>query len=136
MNALGIHTGLDLRRQTQTFLTRHFGKAGDFYYGIARGEDDRPVNPERVAKSIGAEATFERDLEKWEEVEPAMTPLFAKVWEAYTKAGFSGGPLPSNLSSPAFVRSRVADLWNSQLRPGPCWRQQVLICCARIFRLD
>src|SRR3954453_20879071 len=42
MNALGINTGLDLRGQSRAFLTEHFGKAGDFYYSIARGEDDRP----------------------------------------------------------------------------------------------
>ncbi len=52
MNALGIHTGLDLRRQSRAFLAQQFGKAGDFYYGIARGEDDRPVNPDRQPKSL------------------------------------------------------------------------------------
>jgi DNA polymerase IV len=41
MNGLGIHTGLDLRHQSRNFLTQHFGKAGDFYYGVARGEDVR-----------------------------------------------------------------------------------------------
>jgi DNA polymerase-4 len=90
MNALGIHTGLDLRGQSRTFLTEHFGKAGDFYYGIARGEDDRPVNPDRVSKSVGAETTFERDLKSWDEVGPALAPVFAKLWEAYTKEGRIG----------------------------------------------
>ena len=48
MNALGIHTGLDLRQRSRAFLIEHFGKAGDFYHGIARAEDDRPVNPDRT----------------------------------------------------------------------------------------
>jgi DNA polymerase IV len=90
MNALGIHTGLDLRQQTRAFLTEHFGKAGDFYYGIARGEDDRPVNPDRTPKSIGAETTFQRDLTHWDEVGPALEPVFMKLWEAYTKAARGG----------------------------------------------
>jgi DNA polymerase-4 len=30
MNELGIHTGLDLRRQTPRLLTARFGKAGDY----------------------------------------------------------------------------------------------------------
>jgi DNA polymerase-4 len=90
MNALGIHTGLDLRQQTRAFLAEHFGKAGDFYYGIARGEDDRPVNPDRTPKSIGAETTFQRDLTHWDEVAPALEPVFAKLWEAYTKAARGG----------------------------------------------
>jgi len=90
MNALGIYTGLDLRQQTRVFLEEHFGKAGDFYYAIARGEDDRPVNPNRTPKSIGAEATFDRDLRDWDEVRPALAPVFEKLWEAYSKSGQTG----------------------------------------------
>ncbi len=90
MNALGIHTGLDLRHQSQTFLSKHFGKAGSYYYGVARGQDDRPVEADRVRKSVGAETTFERDLTRWEEVVPALEPLFAKVWAACSRGGYSG----------------------------------------------
>src|ERR1700684_1782808 len=42
MHALGIETGADLRRQSLDFLQRNFGKAGSWYYEIARGQDDRP----------------------------------------------------------------------------------------------
>jgi DNA polymerase-4 len=90
MNMLGIHTGLDLRQRARAFLIEHFGKAGDFYHGIARGEDDRPVNPDRTPKSIGAETTFERDLTQWEEVAPALEQVFAKLWQAYAKAERGG----------------------------------------------
>jgi len=90
MNALGIYTGLDLRRQTRAFLAEHFGKIGEFYYSIARAEDDRPVNPDRTPKSIGAETTFERDLRHWDEVGPALLPVLASLWEAYTKSGQAG----------------------------------------------
>ena len=37
MGALGIETGADLRLQTLSFLQDRFGKAGSWYYGIARG---------------------------------------------------------------------------------------------------
>ena len=87
MKALGIDTGADLRRQSRAFLAEHFGKAGDFYYAIARAEDDRPVNPDREAKSLGAEHTFEQDLRNWQEVEPALHPLCRKVWAAYEQEG-------------------------------------------------
>jgi len=50
MNALGIHTGLDLRAQSRAFLAEHFGKAGDYLHGVARGVDDRPVEADRVRK--------------------------------------------------------------------------------------
>ena len=90
MTALGIHTGLDLRAQALAFLTEHFGKAGDYLYGVARGVDDRPVQADRVRKSVGAERTFERDVLRWEEVEPALAPVFAQVWAACSRGGHSG----------------------------------------------
>jgi len=93
MNALGIHTGRDLRLQSRALLSEHFGKAGSYYYGIARGKDDRPVEADRVRKSVGAETTFERDLKRWEEVVRALEPVFAKVWAACSRGGYSGRTL-------------------------------------------
>ncbi len=90
MNSLGIHTGLDLRRQSRAFLAEHFGKAADYYYNVARGVDNRPVEADRERKSVGAETTFERDLDQWEDVEPALNGIFAKVWDACTRGGHSG----------------------------------------------
>jgi DNA polymerase-4 len=87
MNQLGIRTGLDLRRQTREFLKAHFGKAGDFFYRVTRAEDDRPVVADRSRKSLGAETTFARDLVTWEDVAPALEPLFAKLWTAYSQHG-------------------------------------------------
>ena len=41
MARFGIETGLDLKAQTLAFLQQHFGKAGPYYYGVARGVDER-----------------------------------------------------------------------------------------------
>jgi DNA polymerase-4 len=90
MQALGIHTGADLRGQSRAFLAQHFGKAADYYFGVARGQDDRPVNADTVRKSVGAETTFERDMLLWDEVGPAMAPLYAKVWAACQRGGHVG----------------------------------------------
>ncbi len=90
MHEMGILTGADLRRQTREFLTAQFGKAGDYYHGAARGEDERPVNADQKRKSIGAETTFAQDLLQWHEVGPAVAPLLAKVWTAYARAGLAG----------------------------------------------
>jgi DNA polymerase-4 len=85
MNKLGIRTGVDLKGQTLEFLTARFGKAGNYFYCLARAEDDRPVVADGVRKSLGAETTFARDLVAWEEVAPALQPVFAKVWAAYRR---------------------------------------------------
>jgi DNA polymerase-4 len=62
MHSLGIHTGADLKQWTEINLVKHFGKLGSFYYNIARAQDDRPVEPNRTRKSIGAETSFAQDL--------------------------------------------------------------------------
>jgi len=62
MKSLGIHTGKDLKQWSETDLVMKFGKAGRFYHSIARAIDNRPVEPERVRKSVSAENTFEEDL--------------------------------------------------------------------------
>ena len=87
MNELGIFTGADLRRRTREFLASRFGKAGDYYYAAARGEDDRPVVADRQRKSIGAETTFARDLEGWHEVPPVLAPLSARIWTECRSSG-------------------------------------------------
>jgi nucleotidyltransferase/DNA polymerase involved in DNA repair len=80
MNKLGIRTGLDLRQQTRAFLTTHFGKTGDYFYHLARAQDDRPVVADEPRKSLGAETTFPCDVRDWEDVAPALEPVFAKLW--------------------------------------------------------
>ncbi len=62
MHSLGIHTGVDLKERSLTELIQHFGKVGQYYYKIARAQDDRVVQPNRIRKSIGAETSFAQDL--------------------------------------------------------------------------
>jgi DNA polymerase-4 len=80
MNRLGIHTGLDLRARDLPFLLRTFGKAGRFYYWIARGIDERPVRANSIRKSVGAENTFSGDLTRFEPMREELLPLIGKVW--------------------------------------------------------
>jgi len=62
MQALGIHYGKQLKQWSQVDLVRRFGKAGNYYYDIARGIDMRPIINARIRKSLGTETTFEHDL--------------------------------------------------------------------------
>jgi DNA polymerase-4 len=62
MKKMHLHTGADLKNLTEDELVRHFGKSGHFYYNIVRGIDNRPVQPHRETKSVGAEDTFAYDL--------------------------------------------------------------------------
>ena len=68
MKSMGLHTGADLKRLSAEDMQRHFGKAGNFYYRIVRGVDERPVEPHRETKSVSAEDTFAHDLTTAEEM--------------------------------------------------------------------
>ena len=90
MSRLGIHTGLDLKQQQLAFLQEHFGKAGGHYYAIARGIDQRPVRPDRIRKSIGAENTFAADLMHFEVMRSELQPILDKVWRYCEQSGVRG----------------------------------------------
>jgi DNA polymerase-4 len=90
MKTLGIETGRDLRARTLPFLQAQFGKAGRYYYWIARGVDERPVRCDRIRKSIGAEVTFARDLFAFDEARDALAPIVARVWSHCASARISG----------------------------------------------
>lgn len=54
----GINTGYDLRNTSLEKLEKIFKNRGLELYNFARGIDNRPVNPTRIRKSIGAETTL------------------------------------------------------------------------------
>jgi DNA polymerase IV len=79
MLRLGIRTGADLLPYSEAELVRHFGKAGHFYYHIARGQDDRPVKPHWVRKSIGKETTLREDIDDLNQMLAILTHLSEQV---------------------------------------------------------
>lgn len=93
MQQLGIETGADLKAKSLPFLQQHFGKSGGWYYRIARGIDERPVEPDRPRKSIGAEDTFAIDIVALDAARAEVTPLVAKVWRYCEQHGTRGRTL-------------------------------------------
>lgn len=59
---LGVSRIGDLAGLPPEILSARFGKAGFYLHRSALGLDDRPVVPEREAKSVGNEETFATDL--------------------------------------------------------------------------
>ncbi|MBA1146335.1 DNA polymerase IV [Ectothiorhodospiraceae bacterium WFHF3C12] len=89
MHELGIYTGADLARWDVAALQTHFGKRGPFFHAIARGVDERPVQPRRERKSIGSENTFARDLTATDEMLQALRPLAEEVLDNLRRRGLS-----------------------------------------------
>lgn len=77
MHSLGIGTGADLKQWTEAALVEQFGKVGRFYYSIARAQDARPVQPNRIRKSIGVENSYDPDLDSRAAVINALAEIVA-----------------------------------------------------------
>lgn len=90
MRKYGIETGLDLKAKSLAFLQEHFGKSGSYFYGIARGIDERQVRPDRIRKSVGAEDTFPEDIDDLDLATAELRPLAEKVWRYCEASGISG----------------------------------------------
>jgi len=58
---MGFQTIGEIARTSVGALEEALGQAGRDLWELASGRDDRPVEPEQEAKSIGAEHTFAED---------------------------------------------------------------------------
>jgi len=79
MHTAGFHTLGDLARADDTLLERLFGTWGPEMKRLAQGDDPREVDPDRDAKSIGSEETFENDLTTRVELERALLSQSTRV---------------------------------------------------------
>ena len=90
MKNIGLHTGADLKKLSETDLIRKFGKMGGFFYTIVRGIDERPVQPHRETKSLGAEDTFAHDLLETEHLHAELDKIARTVFDRLSRHGLKG----------------------------------------------
>jgi DNA polymerase-4 len=76
---LGIRTIGQLRQWPLDVLHARFGSSGEHLWNLAHGRDDRPVVPEREARSISHETTFERDITDLEVLRAWLVDLTDQV---------------------------------------------------------
>ncbi|MCP4314287.1 MAG: DNA polymerase IV [Bacteroidetes bacterium] len=81
MHKMKIFKGRDLKSLTRVDLVKHYGKAGIYFYNVARGIDERPVVSFRERKSIGAERTYETDLYDIDIVIEKLAEVIDIIWE-------------------------------------------------------
>lgn len=90
---LGIYNGLQLRQYSLDGLKREFGKLGNVYYQFARGIDTRPVEPEKVRKSVGCERTLEQDINQNSAVIIELYHVATELVDRIKEDGFAGNTL-------------------------------------------
>jgi DNA polymerase-4 len=104
MKNMGLHTGADLKKQTEEELLKRFGKVGRFYYHIVRGIDQREVQPHRKTKSLGAEDTFSYDLITLEEMQVQLEKIALLVYERLQKSKLAGRTITLKIKYSDFKR--------------------------------
>ena len=62
LRAHGVTKLVDIRTVDEPALRRLVGRQAEWLRRLAHGDDDRPVTPDRVAKSSGSERTWPADL--------------------------------------------------------------------------
>ena len=90
MHQLGIRTGADLKQWSEEGLVSNFGKAGHIYYQNARAFDERPVQWQRIRKSVSSETTFEKDLNSYEDLIPELENIARDVIRHISKNTYKG----------------------------------------------
>ena len=90
MRKMGLYTGSDIKKMKQEDLVAHFGKQGKFYFQIVRGRDDRQVQVNRETKSVGAEDTFQEDLETSEQMMIQLERIASMVGDRLQKRQLYG----------------------------------------------
>lgn len=93
MHGHHIYTGKDLKQAPLVWLKQKFGKAGVNFYNLARGIDNREVEPLRIRKSAGTERTFEKDLTDRIAIIAELYSVEKELMERLQKSGFKGKTL-------------------------------------------
>jgi DNA polymerase-4 len=106
-------------------LQARFGKAGAWYFAIARGEDHRAVNPNRERKSSGSETTFDEDLVDPARIEAGVPAMADEVWGWCEQSGGRGRTVTVKVKWADFQQST-----RSQTMPSPIGSRELLHAAA------
>lgn len=123
MHRMNVFKGRDLKSLPREELIKHFGKAGNYFYDVVRGIDDRPVVSFRERKSIGAERTYETDLYDMDLVKEKLAEVLDIMWTRYEAKNKKGKTLTLKLRFSDFTtitRSSTQNHFYSQEEMQTC----------------
>jgi DNA polymerase-4 len=98
----GFRTIADLQRADENDLMKQFGSEGRRLWRLARGIDDRRVVPDRGAKTISSETTFDTDIRDFATLEKMLWQLSEKVSSRLKQSNFAGSTITLKLKTADF----------------------------------
>jgi len=98
----GFRTIADLQRADELDLMKQFPSDGRRLWRLARGIDDRRVVPDRGAKTISSETTFETDIRDFATLERLLWRLSEKVSARLKTSELAGATITLKLKTADF----------------------------------
>jgi DNA polymerase-4 len=98
----GFRTIADLQRADEIELMKQFSLEGRRLWRLARGIDDRAVVPDRGAKTISSETTFETDIRDFATLERLLWRLSEKVSARLKTGNLAGSTITLKLKTADF----------------------------------
>jgi len=98
----GFRTIADLQRADETELMKQFPTDGRRLWRLSRGIDDRAVVPDRGAKTISSETTFENDVRDFAALERLLWRLSEKVSARLKNGDLAGSTITLKLKTADF----------------------------------
>jgi DNA polymerase-4 len=98
----GFRTIADLQRADEIELMKQFSVEGRRLWRLARGIDDRAVAPDRGAKTISSETTFETDIRDFATLERLLWRLSEKVSARLKTGNLAGSTITLKLKTADF----------------------------------
>src|SRR5204863_7920866 len=98
----GFRTIADLQRADENELMKQFGTEGRRLWRLARGIDDRHVVPDRGAKTISSETTFDNDIRDFATLEKTLWRLSEKASSRLKNGELAGGTITLKLKTADF----------------------------------
>jgi DNA polymerase-4 len=98
----GFRTIADLQRADEIELMKQFSTEGRRLWRLARGIDDRRVVPDRGAKTISSETTFETDIRDFATLEKMLWRLSEKVSLRLKNGELAGSTITLKLKTADF----------------------------------
>ncbi|WP_441338657.1 DNA polymerase IV [Mesorhizobium sp. NBSH29] len=100
-----------LQKLERRELAQRYGSMGDRLFHLARGIDQRSIQPDHDAKSVSAETTFDTDLATAADLVPILRALAEKVSARLKKSGIAGRTVVLKLKTQDFkLRTRNRQL--------------------------
>lgn len=109
LNDMGVQTCGDLQGLPQSDLLQRFGKYGKRLYEVARGQDDRRVQTDRVRKSISVERTFSDDIADMAAITAALDSVLAELERRFIRIASEYQPIKR------FVKIKYRDFTQTTL---------------------